>query len=207
VWRPGSARIWKITVAGAAMRLETRTATCLPPFVQSHPASGSTDAGGWPFLSPGTRLTDRRVGWLLAGGERAGKCPGGGGNIRSRRRAELVAPGFNPYGWRCACCGSGTWRRLSTAREAARPRCRDVWHVLLTGGEWLPRRDSRSSVLQWFQGHGRDGARPSMAATRSAAMPVTRSSCWSSALTEPPVTGTLAPQGARRRSQSNEEDR
>ena len=28
-----------------------------------------------------------------------------------------------------------------------------------------------------------------------------------SALTEPPVTGTLAPEGARRRSQSNEEDR
>ena len=40
-------------------------------------------------------------------------------------------------------------------------------------------------------------------------MPVTRSSCWrrSSALTEPPVTGTLARQDVRRRSQSNEEDR
>ena len=40
-------------------------------------------------------------------------------------------------------------------------------------------------------------------------MPVTRSSCWrrSSALTEPPVTGTLALQDARRRSQNNEEDR
>jgi hypothetical protein len=38
---------------------------------------------------------------------------------------------------------------------------------------------------------------------------VTRSSCWrtSSALTEPPVTGTLALQDVRRRSQSNEEDR
>ena len=40
-------------------------------------------------------------------------------------------------------------------------------------------------------------------------MHVTRSSCWrrSSALTEPPVTGTLALQDVRRRSQSNEEDR
>jgi len=44
---------------------------------------------------------------------------------------------------------------------------------------------------------------------KKAAMPVTRSSCWrrSSALTEPPVTGTLALQDVRRRSQSNEEDR
>jgi hypothetical protein len=45
--------------------------------------------------------------------------------------------------------------------------------------------------------------------SRSAAMPVTRSSCRrsSSALTEPPVTDMLAQQGVRRRSQSNEENR
>lgn len=32
----------------------------------------------------------------------------------------------------------GTRRRLSTPREAVRPRCRDVWHVPLTSGQSPP---------------------------------------------------------------------
>ncbi|MGH3246603.1 MAG: hypothetical protein ACRDOI_10395 [Trebonia sp.] len=45
------------------------------------------------------------------------KRPGAGGNIGGRRRADLVAQGFDLYGWRCACCGSGD---VAVAQHAAR---------------------------------------------------------------------------------------
>jgi hypothetical protein len=49
----------------------------------------------------------------------------------------------------------GTWRRLSTLREAVRPRCRDVWHVPLAWGQWPPRGiPDLGPVLQRLQGTG-----------------------------------------------------
>jgi len=45
------------------------------------------------------------------------KRPSAGGNIRRRRRADLVAQDFDLYGWRCACCGSGDVAGLSTPEK------------------------------------------------------------------------------------------
>jgi hypothetical protein len=45
------------------------------------------------------------------------KRPSAGGNIRRRRRADLVAQDFDLYGWRCACCGSGD---VAVAQHTAR---------------------------------------------------------------------------------------
>ena len=54
-----------------------------------------------------------------------------------------------------------------------------------------------------------DGKKRCYASNEIKLLKKTRSSCWrrSSALTEPPVRGTLALRDVRRRSQSNEEDR
>ena len=91
-----------------------------------------------------------------AGGESASKRPSAGGNIRGCRGADLVAQDFDLYGWRCACCGSGDWRWLSTPREAVRPRCRDVRHVPLASGQWPARGIADLvPVLRRLQGHGR----------------------------------------------------
>jgi len=101
-----------------------------------------------------------------------------------------------------------TWRRLSTPREAVRPRCRDGWCVSLASGQLAP---------EGFQFLGMScneskgtGERCTLAhidskstdACNEIKLPVR-----SSTLNEPPVTGTLALQDVRRRSQSNEKDR
>src|ERR1700733_9827220 len=50
----------------------------------------------------------------------------------------------------------GTWRWLSTPREAVRPRCPDVRHLSLASRQWFPRRiPDLVPVLQRLQGHGR----------------------------------------------------
>jgi len=99
-------------------------------------------------------------------------------------------------GWRCACCGSGTWRYLSTLREAVRPRCLDVSQVPSASGQWLP---AGFQVLRlscnYCKGDGR-AAEHARACQRQAAQPcpMTRSSCRkrSSVPTGPPLTGTFA---------------
>ena len=146
----------------------------------------------------------------LHAGSRWGVCEQTRGNIGGRRRADLVAEDFDLYGWRYACCGSGdvavaqhTARRCS-AEMPRRVTCTAGFGAMAAPG------DSRSCACPARTARARaSGARSRMSTVRSAAVPVMRSSCWkrSSALTEPPVTGTLAPQDAGRRSQSNEEDR
>ena len=73
-----------------------------------------------------------------AGGTCASKRPSAGGNIGGRRRAVLAAQDFDLYGWRCACCGSGDVAVAHHTARSCSAGCRDVWHVLLASGQWLP---------------------------------------------------------------------
>jgi len=134
---------------------------------------------------------------LAADRESTSKRPGAGGNIGGRRRADLAAQDFDLCGWQCACCGPGG---LAVAQPTARS-C-----PAGTRGEcrWL-RDDGFPAGFQALCLSGND----CKGTARSAAAPVTRSSCWrrTPAKTGPPVTGTLALQDARRRGQGNEEDR
>ena len=79
-------------------------------------------------------------------------------------------------GWRCASCGSGTWRRLSTPREAVRPRCRDVSQVPPASGQWLPAgfQVLRLSCNDCKGGRANGGAPSRMPTASSAACPMTR---------------------------------
>ena len=137
------------------------------------------------------------------------QCPSADGNIGGRRRADLTAQDFDLYGWRCACCGSGD---VAVAQHTARSRSAEMPRRLAGTagfGTMASPRDSRSCAYPATTPRARaNGARSRILTARGAAVPVTRSSCWrrSSALTEPPVTGTLALQDVRRPSQSNEED-
>ena len=54
------------------------------------------------------------------------------GALTQLRRTSTSTAGGDPFAIR------GTRRRLSTPREAVRPRCRDVWHVPLTSGQSPP---------------------------------------------------------------------
>src|SRR5580698_2604234 len=115
---------------------------------------------------------------LAAGGACASKRPSAGGNIGGRRRADLAAQDFDLTAGGAPAAAWGTWRRLSTPREAVRPKCRDVWHVRLASGRWPPRGIPDLVLdLQRVQGHGRT-VHARISTARSAAMPVTRSSCW-----------------------------
>ena len=81
---------------------------------------------------------------LAAGGACARKPLSAGGNIRRRRRAELVAQDFDFYGWRCACCGSGDAAVAQhTARSCSAEMPRRVACAAGFGAMVSPR-DSRS---------------------------------------------------------------
>jgi hypothetical protein len=75
----------------------------------------------WGYSSPRSddyanpQVTNVRV--RAAGGACASKRPSAGGNIRGRRRADLVAQDFDLYGWRCTCCG---WGDVAVAQHTAR---------------------------------------------------------------------------------------
>ena len=81
---------------------------------------------------------------LTAVGACARKRLTAGGNIRRRRRADLVAQDFDFYGWRCACCGSGDVALAQhTARSCSAEMPRRV--ACAAGfGAMVSTRDSRS---------------------------------------------------------------
>ena len=116
---------------------------------------------------------------LAAGGACASKRPSAGGNIRRRRSAELVAQDFDFYGWQCACCGSGD---VAVAQHTARSCSAEMPRRAACAagfGRWSPRGiPDLAPVLQGLQRARADGARSRLSIARSAAMPVTRSSCW-----------------------------
>jgi hypothetical protein len=81
-----------------------------------------------------------------------------------------------------------------------------VWHVPLASGQWPPE-GFQIVRLSCNESKGTGERRTLDSKKRCHACNEIKLLVKSSALTEPPVTGTLAPQDARRRSQNNEEDR
>ena len=186
------------------------TSPCSPGKAAPPSRCGAMEKRKPSTVSPWTVTYAPNGSALAAGGESASKRPSAGGNIRGCRGADLVAQDFDLYGWRCACCGSGD---VAVAQHTARSCSAEMpGRAACTAGfgTMACPRDCGPCACPATTPRARaDGARSRRSTERSAAVPVTRSSCWrrSSALTGPPVTGTLALQDARRRSQGNEEDR
>ena len=106
------------------------------------------------------------------------KRPRAGGNIGGRRHADIAAQDFDLCGWWCACCGLGN---VAVAQRAARsclaemPRrvaCTAGFGTMTSPQEARFGSCPATSPRAWA-----NGARSRISTARSAAMPVTRSSC------------------------------
>jgi len=136
-------------------------------------------------------------------GESASKHPGAGGNIGGRQGAGIVAQDFGLCSWRCGCCGSGDVAVAQHPEMPGRAACTAGFGTMASPGIpglvpacKRPKGTGEPCMLAHVDGKER------CCACNEIKLPVKESGTDRTAR-----DGHARVQHARRRSQSNEEDR